>query len=351
MLGIVLALASSVAWGTSDFLGGMRSRRISALTVLLVSQPVGLALALGVALGVGGDALSAWDAAIAAGAGAAVVMALAAFYRAMALGSVTVVATIGALGVLVPVVAGLLRGDRPNALQALGAIAAIAGAVFVAREPDPEWRAASTVAIGSKPAAPAPGGRQGRFLHITRIHARSKPAAPAPGGRQGRFLHITRIHARSKPAAPAPGGRQGRFLHITRRPGLLAALAALGFGIFLLGLDVSSGPQPAWTIVAARIGGVATLLVAAAFARPSMRIDPSLLPSLFVIGFFDVLANSLFAVATNHGLLALVAVAGSLYSAVTVLLARFVLGERLALPQRMGVVVALAGAALIAAGS
>jgi len=327
MLGIVLALASSVAWGTSDFLGGMRSRRISALTVLLVSQPVGLALALGVALGVGGDALSAWDAAIAAGAGAAVVMALAAFYRAMALGSVTVVATIGALGVLVPVVAGLLRGDRPNALQALGAIAAIAGAVFVAREPDPEWRAASTVAIGSK------------------------PAAPAPGGRQGRFLHITRIHARSKPAAPAPGGRQGRFLHITRRPGLLAALAALGFGIFLLGLDVSSGPQPAWTIVAARIGGVATLLVAAAFARPSMRIDPSLLPSLFVIGFFDVLANSLFAVATNHGLLALVAVAGSLYSAVTVLLARFVLGERLALPQRMGVVVALAGAALIAAGS
>jgi drug/metabolite transporter (DMT)-like permease len=327
MLGIVLALASSVAWGTSDFLGGMRSRRISALTVLLVSQPVGLALALGVALGVGGDALSAWDAAIAAGAGAAVVMALAAFYRAMALGSVTVVATIGALGVLVPVVAGLLRGDRPNALQALGAIAAIAGAVFVAREPDPEWRAASTVAIGSK------------------------PAAPAPGGRQGRFLHITRIHARSKPAAPAPGGRQGRFLHITRRPGLLAALAALGFGIFLLGLDVSSGPQPAWTIVAARIGGVATLLVAAAFARPSMRIDPSLLPSLFVIGFFDVLANSLFAVATNHGLLALVAVAGSLYSAVTVLLARFVLGERLALPQRMGVVVTLAGAALIAAGS
>ena len=74
------------------------------------------------------------------------------------------------------------------------------------------------------------------------------------------------------------------------------------------------------------IGSVATLLVAAALARPSMRFDRSLLPSLFVIGFFDVLANSLFAVATNHGLLALVAVGGSLYSAVTVLLARFVLG-------------------------
>jgi drug/metabolite transporter (DMT)-like permease len=279
VLGIVLALASSVAWGTSDFLGGLRTRRMSALTVLLVSQPVGLALALGVALAVGGDALSARDAAIAAGAGATVVMALGAFYRAMALGSVTVVATIGALGVLVPVGAGLVQGDRPSALQAVGAIAAIAGVALVVREPDPEWRAASRVAIG------------------------------------------------------------------------LAALAALGFGTFLLGLDVSSGPRPAWTIVAARIGSVATLLVVAAFARPSMRFDRSLLPSLFVIGFFDVLANSLFAVATNHGLLALVAVGGSLYSAVTVLLARFVLGERLAVPQRGGLVVALAGVALIAAGT
>ena len=59
MLGIVLALGSSLAWGTSDFLGGLRARRISALTVLLVSQPVGLVLALIVALIVGGDSLSA----------------------------------------------------------------------------------------------------------------------------------------------------------------------------------------------------------------------------------------------------------------------------------------------------
>jgi drug/metabolite transporter (DMT)-like permease len=279
MLGIALALASSVAWGTSDFLGGLRSRRISALTVLLVSQPVGLVLALAVALTAGGDALSARDAAIAAGAGVTVVVALGAFYRAMALGSVTVVATIGALGVLVPVAAGLVQGDRPGALQAVGAAVGIAGVVLVAREPDPEWRAASRVAIG------------------------------------------------------------------------LAALAALGFGTFFLGLDLSSRPRPAWTIVAARTGGVATLLIAAAFVRPSMRIEPALLPSLVAIGVFDVLANSLFAVATNHGLLSLVAVAGSLYSAVTVLLAWFVLGERLAVPQRAGVVTALAGVALIAAGS
>jgi drug/metabolite transporter (DMT)-like permease len=279
MLGIVLGLASSVAWGTSDFLGGLQSRRISALTVLLVSQPVGLVLALVVALAVGGDSLSARDAVIAVGAGAAVVMALGAYYRAMALGSVTVVATIGALGVLVPVTAGLIQGDRPAAIQAVGAVAGIVGVVLVAREPDPEWRAAGRLSIG------------------------------------------------------------------------LAAIAALGFGIFFLGLDAASGSRPGWTIVAVRAGGVAALLVAAARVRPSMRIERSLLPALVAIGCFDVTANSLFAVATNHGLLSLVAVAGSLYSAVTVLLARFVLRERLAASQLVGVAIALMGVALIAAGS
>ena len=54
--------------------------------------------------------------------------------------------------------------------------------------------------------------------------------------------------------------------------------------------------------------------------------------------------------ATNHGILPLVAVAASLYSAVTVLLARFVLGERLARSQRLGIVIALLGVALIAVG-
>jgi drug/metabolite transporter (DMT)-like permease len=279
MLGVALALASSVAWGTSDFLGGLQSRRISALAVLLVSQPVGLLLALAVALGFGGDPLGAEDAAIAAGAGAAAVLGLAAFYRGMALGSITVVAMIGALGVLVPVAGGLAQGEQPEPIQALGALAAIVGVVLVAREPDPEWRTAGRAAVG------------------------------------------------------------------------LAALAALGFGTFFLAIDAASGREPAWTIVAVRVGGVSTLLVIAAFARPSMRIEPSLLPVLVAIGCFDVLANSLFAVATNHGLLSLVAVAGSLYSAVTVVLARLVLGERLARPQLAGVCVALAGVAMIAAGA
>src|ERR671923_225184 len=148
MLGIALGLGSSIAWGVSDFLGGLQSRRISALSVLLVSQPVGLALALAVALAAGGDPLGARDAAIAAGAGAAAVLGLSAFYRAMALGSVSVVATIGALGVLVPVAAGVAQGDRPAAIQAAGAVTALVGVLLVAREPDPEWRAAGRMSVG-----------------------------------------------------------------------------------------------------------------------------------------------------------------------------------------------------------
>jgi drug/metabolite transporter (DMT)-like permease len=131
----------------------------------------------------------------------------------------------------------------------------------------------------------------------------------------------------------------------------LAALAAVGFGTFFLLLDLASGEEPAWTVVAARTGGVSALLLAAAAARPSMRIPASMAPALVVIGVCDVLANSLFAAATNHGLLALIAVAASLYGAVTVLLARIFLGERLAAMQRAGVVLAFLGVALIAAGA
>lgn len=196
----------------------------------------------------------------------------------MALGSVSVVATITALGVLVPVIAGLARGEEPATIQLLGAALAIVGVVAVAREPDPESRAAGRVALG------------------------------------------------------------------------LAAVAAVGIGAFFWLVDLSSGPEPAWTVVAVRVGGVTALLAAAAWARPSVAYPREIVPALVMVGVLDTTASSLFAVATNHGLLALVSVAGSLYPAVTVLLARVVLGERLARSRQAGVVVALAGVAMIAAG-
>ncbi len=280
MLGIALGLGASLCWGISDFLGGQLSRRFSALSVLIVSQPIGAVLALMVALLVADAGLPAEQFVIAMAGGGAVLAALGAFYKAMALGSVSVVATIGALGIVVPVVAGIARGETPDALQGAGAALTIGGVLLVAREPDPEWRRANRASVG------------------------------------------------------------------------LAALAALGFGVFILAIDEAASYSTSWSIVAARVGGVSLLIVAALALRPKIpRARGRVLGALLVIGVFDVAANSLFAVATTEGLLPLVAVAGSMYSAVTVLLARVFLAERLAGPQQVGVAVALAGVALIAAGA
>jgi drug/metabolite transporter (DMT)-like permease len=73
-------------------------------------------------------------------------------------------------------------------------------------------------------------------------------------------------------------------------------------------------------------------------------------PVLLVIGLFDVLANALFAVASTKGVLPVVAVGGSMYPAFTVALAHGVLGERLAPIQWAGVLLALVGVGMIAAG-
>jgi drug/metabolite transporter (DMT)-like permease len=137
----------------------------------------------------------------------------------------------------------------------------------------------------------------------------------------------------------------------SRRSVGLAGAAALGFGTFFLLIDLAAERDPAWTIAAARVGGVILLGAAALYARPKLpQARGRVLAALLVIGVFDVTANSLYAVATTHGILPLVSVAGSLYAAVTVLLARFVLGERLGPSQRAGFVLAITGVALIAAG-
>ena len=104
-------------------------------------------------------------------------------------------------------------------------------------------------------------------------------------------------------------------------------------------------------IAAEGVGGVAGLAVALAAVRPPLRPVKPALPALCAMGIFDVAANFLFALASTKGLLALVAVGGSMYPAFTVALAHLVLGERLARFQQAGVAFALAGMVLIAAAS
>lgn len=138
MLALAISLASAASWGVSDFLGGLQSRRLSVLAVLAVSQPAGLLLIALLILLFGADPVSAEKLAIAFFAGAAALAGLGAFYAAMAMGTVSVVAPIASLGVIVPVTFGLAQGEEPGTVQLAGLLVAVAGVVILSYEEHPE---------------------------------------------------------------------------------------------------------------------------------------------------------------------------------------------------------------------
>jgi drug/metabolite transporter (DMT)-like permease len=248
--------------------------------VLLVSQGVALALLIPFAFAVGDELPSGGSVAWAALGGSAGIVALTAFYRALAIGTMSVVAPISATAAAVPVLVGLAEGERPSGLQVAGMAIALAGVILASREPVEE---------GAPPANRAAIG--------------------------------------------------------------LALVAAAGFGTFFVGLDrASEGADVPWVIVVSRGCSLALLLVAALVARPSLPRDGASLALLAMIGLLDLGANGLYALATQEGLLSVVSVLGSLYPAVTVVLARVVLAERVARVQEVGVVLALAGVVAISAG-
>jgi drug/metabolite transporter (DMT)-like permease len=272
----VLALLSSVLWGAADFVGGALSRRIPAATVIAASQGAALVGLVPLVLLLGERPDHVW-AGFAAGAVGAV--ALGSFYAALAAGTMGVVAPVAATGAVVPVVAGLVRGEEPGWLQGVGIVVALAG-VLMASGPE------------------------------------------LSGG------------------APL-------------RPLLLAAVAALGFGtVMLLLAEGSEGPSGGvlvtmLTFRLAQVAVVAPLAIRRGFAGQGR----SALPLLLLLALADLSANTCFAFATRGDLLSVVAVLGSLYPVVTVLLARQVYGERLQRVQGLGVVATLAGVAVLAGAS
>jgi drug/metabolite transporter (DMT)-like permease len=134
MTGPILALAASLSWGVGDFLAGLRSRKLQVLTVLVVSQAAGLT-ALGALVAVRGEGPPAARYLLyAVLAGIAGAVGLAALYRGLAVGSMSVVAPISATAAVIPVVAGLVTGERPSAAQGAGIGLALAGVVLASRE-------------------------------------------------------------------------------------------------------------------------------------------------------------------------------------------------------------------------
>jgi drug/metabolite transporter (DMT)-like permease len=128
MLAVALALASSVVWGASDFLGGIYTRRLTLAPVLVVSQLAGLVL-LAAATGLTGE-LDAHAFTVGLAAGVFGALGIAAFYAALATGTISIVSPVSACGAIVPVGLALAQGERPGALALAGCAIALAGAVL-----------------------------------------------------------------------------------------------------------------------------------------------------------------------------------------------------------------------------
>jgi len=147
LLTAALALAAAASWGVGDFLGGLKSRSLSPIAILIVAQPIGLALlAIWVAVrGEGPPGSSVLWACLASVLGTT---GLVAFYRGMAAGALSIVAPIAGAGAAIPVIWGLARGDHPSGLQELGFAAALIGVVLASFERRPRGQAVIAAGVG-----------------------------------------------------------------------------------------------------------------------------------------------------------------------------------------------------------
>ncbi|MFJ9075334.1 EamA family transporter [Streptomyces sp. NPDC102278] len=285
----LFALATAVLWGLADFGGGLLTRRLPALTVVVVSQLIAVVVLGAVVLATG-----AWHEAgsqlwFAVGAGLVGPLAMLAFYEALALGPMGVVSPLGSLGVIVPVGAGLALGERPGLGQFAGIAVAVGGIVLAG---GPELRGAPV---------------QRRAVVLTLV------AAFGFGAVMALISHAS-----------------------TTLTGLFLALFVQRV------TNVAAGGAALW--VRTRRGAPALP------ADGGRAILWGLLPALAFVGLADVAANGTYSVAAQSGPVTVAAVLSSLYPVITALAAFVMLKERLRTVQAAGAGLALAGTVLLAAG-
>jgi drug/metabolite transporter (DMT)-like permease len=283
-LAILFGLGSSVLWGSADFFAGLVSRRLPVLTVTFWSQPATVVAMLAV-IAVSGQRPSASAFGVGLAAGVVGALALLAFYRALAIGKMSVVAPVTACGTVVPVVVALLSGEIPSPPARLGLAGSLAGILLV-----------SLASRGEEPTAGAEPGRSALGL---------------------------------------------------------ALAAAVGFGTFFVMVDYGSelgSAGPLGVVAGGRVGELILLLGVVVIGRRRMPWPGRATVGLSLIGLADVGANVLLAYGSVAGNFAVVAVLASLYPVSTVVLARALLAERWSRLQGAGVVLAMAGVGLMAAG-
>jgi drug/metabolite transporter (DMT)-like permease len=134
VVAVALGLAAGISWGIADFLGGLKTRQLNVLAVLVLSQAFGAVLILGIIAVRGEGPPELHYLVYGVLGGVSGLAGLAAFYRGMAVGAMAVVAPISATGAAIPVTVGIATGDRPGSLQLAGLAVALAGVVLTSRE-------------------------------------------------------------------------------------------------------------------------------------------------------------------------------------------------------------------------
>jgi drug/metabolite transporter (DMT)-like permease len=286
VLATLLAAASALVWGTSDYSGGRVTRRHDSLRVTIATKLLSLPALAGYLLLVRGatnPASLAWG----AGAGLCGLIALVAFYRGLAKGAMAVVAPVSAVtAAVLPLVFGLLTEASPGRLPLIGALCALFAIALVSLAPT------------DAPVRITPG-----LLGL------------ALGSGAGFGLFFVLLHQ----ADLAAGGNGGLW------PILAAQLGALGLGAVLL--------------LAGRAGRPG---IGAVFR------DRAVLRWAVIAGVFDMTANVLYLVAVRHGAISIVGPLASLYPVTTVLLALVLDRERVRPVQVAGLGLAVAALMLVA---
>lgn len=282
----LLALGSALLYGAADFTGGLATRRFATIPVVILSQFSGLVFLLLLLPSLPDASPTQADMLWGVAAGVTGGIGVGLLYKALAVGTMAVVApTTAVCAVAIPVVVSVLLGERPGPIAAAGIALGIVSIMLVSRQ-----------TTGS-------GG-----------HARS-----------------------TTPKALPPGVG-------------IALVSGVAIGFFFLALAQTRPEAGMWPLVASRLLSVVLFGSIAIVGRQSVRMPQRIALLAAVCGVIDMLANALYLLAARAGPLSLVVTLSSLYPASTVLLARVLLHERLNLWQISGVGCALGAVVLIVSG-
>ncbi len=191
-------------------------------------------------------------------------------------------------------------------------------------------------------------GQMGMVAPITAVLSAGVPVVaggivegpPGPIRAIGIVLAFVAVFLVSRASAPG-AGREGIGL---------ALLAGLGLGMFLVFISGVTDGLVFGPLAIARVADVTIIVAVIAAARQPWRVGRAVLPPIIVVGVLDIAGNAFFILAAQSGRLDVAAVLSSLYPVTTILLAAYVLHERLVRGHRLGVALALVAIVLITAG-